>query len=346
MAANLRAIGVRPTSAQSGFSQYSSAAGSAPSCGAGTSAGPASPCGESPASLGFPSCASGAVTPGSATPAPGGFDGSPPHEGSPSTPTAPGSDLARFGASLTPSPPADGSPPVAGARCSGSGGGGEGGGGSLSPPALQRQGGGGGSNHPSEDGAERIVVPTAPRAAQPLPPINLTVANSHAVHAAVCGRGGFAPLSPSAPSLPDGASEDGEMSRLWATENGSAVDWDVAAASGISPTTLQPPWRSAAAKAKMTRAAAAAKLSEAAAAELSAAAATGARPATEVRSRPPRGAAAQAAAVQSAELDAAQIISTFPSLAGAAVELGVAPPLPTRKRNLVPRDTSDDTMKV
>ena len=47
------------------------------------------------------------------------------------------------------------------------------------------------------------------------------------------------------------------------------------------------------------------------------------RPVTEIRSRPPRGAAAQVAAVQSAELDAAQILSTFPSLAGAAAELGV-----------------------
>ena len=40
-------------------------------------------------------------------------------------------------------------------------------------------------------------------------------------------------------------------------------------------------------------------------------------PASEVRSRPPRGAAAQAAAAQSAELDAAQLLSTFPQLSGA-----------------------------
>ena len=50
------------------------------------------------------------------------------------------------------------------------------------------------------------------------------------------------------------------------------------------------------------------------AAAAAAAAASASRPATEVRSRPPRGAAAMAAAVQSAEVDVAQILSAFPGL--------------------------------
>uniref|UniRef100_A0A7S2NQL1 Uncharacterized protein n=1 Tax=Haptolina brevifila TaxID=156173 RepID=A0A7S2NQL1_9EUKA len=45
-------------------------------------------------------------------------------------------------------------------------------------------------------------------------PIDVNAANAHA---GVCGTSGFAPISPSAPSLADGASEDGEMSRLWQT---------------------------------------------------------------------------------------------------------------------------------
>ena len=57
-------------------------------------------------------------------------------------------------------------------------------------------------------------------------------------------------------------------------------------------------------------------MAEAAAAATAASAAS--RPAPEVRSRPPRGAAAQAAAAASLELDAAQIISTFPSLRSSA----------------------------
>ena len=48
--------------------------------------------------------------------------------------------------------------------------------------------------------------------------------------------------------------------------------------------------------------------------EAAAAATAPSLPAPEVRSRPPRGAAAQAAAAQSLELDAAQILSSFPGL--------------------------------
>ena len=47
-------------------------------------------------------------------------------------------------------------------------------------------------------------------------------------------------------------------------------------------------------------------------AEAAAATAAASRPAPEVRSRPPRGAAAQAAAAQSLEVDAAAILSFLP----------------------------------
>ena len=57
-------------------------------------------------------------------------------------------------------------------------------------------------------------------------------------------------------------------------------------------------------------------------AEAAAAATASSRPAPEVRSRPPRGAAAQAAAAQSLELDAAQIISNFPAFVRSRLGFG------------------------
>lgn len=186
------------------------------------------------------------------------------------------------------------------------------------PPALQREAAVGGSRQPSEDGSECATLGAA---GLQLPPIHRTADHGGAVCAVRDDHDGFTPSSSSAVSNFYGAFDDSSVSQHWRTEaHPDARQRETETASSTA----------AVAESRIeahSRVVAASSLSMTAAAMVPAGPV--ARPATEIRSRPPRGAAAEAAAAQSAELDAAQILSTFPSLAGAAARLGVARSSPT-----------------